>query len=92
MDRLQPECLTGVDLAPGMLSYAREHHAADNIRWVCGDAEALPLAGGSVDLIFPAWPFSGVKICPGCLLKFIGYYVRVGSLSSVLWGRKVFAS
>ncbi|WP_271273394.1 malonyl-ACP O-methyltransferase BioC [Aliamphritea hakodatensis] len=52
MDSFQPECLTGIDLAPGMLSYAREHHAGENIRWVCGDAEALPLAADSVDLIF----------------------------------------
>ncbi|TDG15885.1 malonyl-[acyl-carrier protein] O-methyltransferase BioC [Seongchinamella unica] len=41
----------GLDLAEGMVRYARENHAgADS--WVVGDAEALPLASHSVDLIF----------------------------------------
>ncbi len=52
MATFHPQNLIGLDLAPGMLGYAREHHAAENISWVCGDAEALPLASASVDLIF----------------------------------------
>ena len=46
-------CVIALDLAPGMLREARRH------RWpwrrferVCGDALGLPLADGSVDLIF----------------------------------------
>jgi malonyl-CoA O-methyltransferase len=41
----------GLDLARGMVEYAREHHpgAGD---WLVGDAEALPLAADSVDLVF----------------------------------------
>jgi malonyl-CoA O-methyltransferase len=46
-------CVIALDLAPGMLREARRH------RWpwrrferVCGDALRLPLADGSVDLIF----------------------------------------
>jgi malonyl-CoA O-methyltransferase len=41
----------GLDLAPGMVEYARGR-AADAGLWLVGDAEALPLAPGSVDLAF----------------------------------------
>ena len=41
----------GLDLALGMLQYARGH-AADDSLWLAADAEALPLATHSVDLVF----------------------------------------
>ncbi len=41
----------GLDIAPGMVRYAREHHPGDSA-WLVADAEALPLAGASVDLVF----------------------------------------
>lgn len=43
----------GLDLAEGMLRYARERHGRD-FPWVCGDAERLPLADASVDCVFSA--------------------------------------
>ena len=42
--------LTALDLAPGMLAYAQEHRPVAD-RWVCGDAESLPLPENSVDLV-----------------------------------------
>jgi len=57
----------GLDLAAGMVDYARDHHGKDggndgggnkghdagnNAAWIVGDAEALPLASESVDLVF----------------------------------------
>lgn len=42
----------GIDLAEGMLAYARDHHRDDCQYWACGDAENLPLADASVELIF----------------------------------------
>lgn len=41
----------GLDIAAGMVDYARARGDADD-RWLVGDAEALPLASGSVDLVF----------------------------------------
>ena len=41
----------GLDLARGMVDYARERHP-DAGDWLVGDAEALPLAADSVDLVF----------------------------------------
>lgn len=41
----------GADLAPGMLEFARSTCSAD-LQWLAADAEALPLADNSVDLIF----------------------------------------
>lgn len=42
----------GLDIAPGMLAWARQQDTQGSARWVVGDAEALPLATGSVDLLF----------------------------------------
>lgn len=43
--------VVGVDLSAGMITYAREHRKGD-INWVVGDAEILPFADNSVDLVF----------------------------------------
>jgi malonyl-CoA O-methyltransferase len=48
--------VTGVDLAPGMIRYAADHHNGD-ITWLCGDAENLPLADQSLDLVFSNFTF-----------------------------------
>ena len=45
----------GIDLALGMLTYARSHaraHAASECGWVAGDAEAIPLPAESMHLVF----------------------------------------
>lgn len=42
--------LIGLDLAEGMASYASKHQS--DHQWLCGDAESLPLADSSVDIIF----------------------------------------
>lgn len=39
-----------LDLAEGMVRHGRRHHP--DARWLCGDAEALPLACASVDGVF----------------------------------------
>jgi malonyl-CoA O-methyltransferase len=44
-------CVAGLDLAQGMLSYARETRSGDYL-WLCGDAENLPLADHSVSAVF----------------------------------------
>lgn len=45
--------VTGIDLAPGMLHVARRRRRWFSAqRFVCADAEALPLAAESVDLVF----------------------------------------
>jgi len=43
--------ITGVDIAPGMLHYARSVNPA-GIRWLAADADALPLPDNSVDVVF----------------------------------------
>jgi len=47
-----PEALVvGVDLAEGMLHFADEHYPGQK-NWLCADADFLPLAAGSVDVIY----------------------------------------
>jgi malonyl-CoA O-methyltransferase len=41
----------GLDLAAGMVAHARNRHGID-CDWLVADAEALPLASASVDLVF----------------------------------------
>lgn len=44
--------MLSLDLAEGMLNYSRDKRPVENTAWLCGDAEALPLADNTVDLIF----------------------------------------
>ncbi len=44
--------LLAVDLAEGMVTYARQQKASLDCRCLCGDAENLPLADNSLELIF----------------------------------------
>jgi malonyl-CoA O-methyltransferase len=41
----------GLDIAEGMLQFARQQHEGVQ-HWLCADAEALPLADASVDVVF----------------------------------------
>lgn len=41
----------GLDIAAGMLQFARQQHEGVQ-HWLCADAEALPLADASVDVVF----------------------------------------
>ena len=43
--------LIGADLAEGMVHYAATHQSAVATHWLCADAENLPLADSSVDLV-----------------------------------------
>lgn len=49
--RSQADQTLGADLAPGMLHFARSA-GSKGLTWLAADAEALPLADNSVDLIF----------------------------------------
>ncbi|SEQ62635.1 malonyl-CoA O-methyltransferase [Amphritea atlantica] len=51
-EQLRPQQLICLDLAQGMLEYARQTRVTPNTLWLCGDAENLPLADNSVELIF----------------------------------------
>ena len=51
---LQPFCATliALDFAPGMLQFACEHHGDKIQHFICADADALPFAPASLDLVF----------------------------------------
>ncbi|MFT6758521.1 MAG: malonyl-CoA O-methyltransferase [Chitinophagales bacterium] len=44
--------IIGVDIAEGMLSFAKHHRFAGNNQWLAADAEGLPFADSSIDLIY----------------------------------------
>lgn len=50
--RFAEASVTGVDISPGMLAYARAKYPQSGLRWLCNDAENLSLASASQTLIF----------------------------------------
>ncbi len=46
------ERVVGVDLAYGMITFAKSRPLTDNIEWIVGDVDNLPLQDNSVDSIF----------------------------------------
>lgn len=44
--------IIGLDIAEGMLHFSQQQHHSGHIEWLCADAESLPLADQSVDLVF----------------------------------------
>jgi malonyl-CoA O-methyltransferase len=68
--------MTGIDFAQGMLAFASiEHGAAGS--WLCGDAENLPLADNSIDLIFSNLAFQWSEQLP-LLAKEIARVLKPG--------------
>ncbi|MBR9871599.1 MAG: malonyl-ACP O-methyltransferase BioC [Gammaproteobacteria bacterium] len=50
--RYPAACVTGADLSPGMLAQAEAATEFRGVNWLNADAEQLPLADESVDLVF----------------------------------------
>ncbi|MFC6669643.1 methyltransferase domain-containing protein [Marinobacterium aestuariivivens] len=77
--RFPGSTLISLDLAHGMLEYARRHRPGEGTAWVCGDAEQLPLASGSLDLVFSSL---AIQWCeqPDRLFAEIARVLRPGAL------------
>ena len=74
-----PEALyLGLDIASGMVDYARSRSPAD-CEWLVADAESLPLASASIDLVFSSL---AVQWCarPEHLLAELARVLRPGGL------------
>lgn len=55
----------GLDLAQGMVEFAREQSLdSDASEWLVADAESLPLASGSIDLVFSSLAVQWCKNLP----------------------------
>lgn len=51
--RFPDALLTGLDIASGMLAFARANRQLqNNVSWICGDAESLPLKSSACSLVF----------------------------------------
>ncbi|BDX06014.1 methyltransferase domain-containing protein [Planctobacterium marinum] len=61
---------TGLDLAQGMIHFAQKHYAQKQLSWTVSDAEALPLAEQSIDLIYSSmalqWLSQAEKVAKEC--------------------------
>ncbi len=63
--RLAPNRLILLDIAPGMLAFARDRRPTASARHLCADLEALPLATGTVDLLFTSLAIQWLADLPG---------------------------
>lgn len=63
---LQPLCtsLIALDFAPGMLQFARAHHGDCIQHFICADADALPFARNSLDLVFSNFALQWCEALP----------------------------
>lgn len=48
---LKPRCMFGVDRAAEAIAFCQTHHVADGLAFVCGDAQAMPVADDSFDAV-----------------------------------------
>jgi malonyl-CoA O-methyltransferase len=60
--------IVGLDLAEGMVRFAQARHL-DKFNWLCGDAEQLPLADESVDVIFSSLALQWCENMPRVLAE-----------------------
>ena len=86
-DKYKGSELTGVDLAQGMLAFARGKCDAP-VTWLCGDAECLPLADNSVDLIFSNLAFQWCEQLPKLAAEIARVLKPGGTLAFTSLGSK----
>lgn len=77
--RFEGSCVFGLDIAEGMLDFARNKFVSPQLEWCCVDAEQLPLRDESLDLVFSSlvvqWCSDFQQVCnelkrvlkPGCV-------------------------
>lgn len=61
--------VTALDMAPGMLAFARAHHGDAIDTFVCADADALPFAPEQFDLVFSNFALQWCTSLPGVLQR-----------------------
>lgn len=61
--------VTALDMAPGMLDFARIHHGDVIADFICADADALPFAPASFDLVFSNFALQWCASLPGLLQR-----------------------
>ncbi|HVK98565.1 MAG TPA: malonyl-ACP O-methyltransferase BioC [Dongiaceae bacterium] len=76
---LRPFCqrLIALDFAPGMLQFARDHHADVITDFVCADADALPFVPASLDRVFSNFALQWSASLPR-LIHSLGEVLRPG--------------
>lgn len=82
--------VVGIDQAPQMLAVARERVEAaglQNIEFVEGDAETLPLDPASFDAVVSRWGLLFFQDPVGALARFRSSLVPGGWLAAAIWGQ-----
>ena len=69
----------GIDLAEGMLKFAKSSRISRDISWLCADAECLPLADNTVDSLFTSLSIQWCEDLPG-LFSELARVLKPGSI------------
>jgi len=80
--RFPHAAVIGLDLAEGMLRQARAGAQGAVASWLCGDAEQLPLAGASIDLVYSSLALQWCE-APGAALAEIARVLAPGGQALV---------
>ncbi len=70
---LNPKTMTGIDYSKNAIKFSNEHHSVEDLRFIHGDAENIPLANESVDAIVNVES----SHCYGSMKKFVDQVHRV---------------
>ena len=70
---LRPRSMTGIDFSKKAVGFCQQHYAVDGLSFLQGDAESLPLADHSVDVIINLES----SHCYGSMTKFLSEVYRV---------------
>lgn len=70
---LHPKTVTGIDYSKNAIKFSKEHHLVEGLTFMHGDAENLPLANESVDVIVNVES----SHCYGSMKKFVEQVHRV---------------
>lgn len=80
--------IVSLDIAAGMLEYARQQHLQNtcNKSFVCGDAESLPFVTGSFDLVFSSLAIQWCQNFPALFAELKRSLKPGGSLAIATFG------
>ena len=70
---LHPKTMTGIDYSKNVIKFSKEHHSVEGLTFIYGDAENLPLANESIDVIVNVES----SHCYGSMKKFVEQVYRV---------------
>jgi len=65
LERCVDQQVVALDIAKGMLDYAKDHRSTQKTAWLCADFDYLPLQSNSVEMVFSSLAIQWCQDLPG---------------------------